>query len=229
MNESSRVTPAQTALAVVLQVRSGVLQALVWQRAMEPFAGAWSLPGGYLEPGETLEQSIRRHLAVKVDVRELSHLEQLETLSDPAPQPTAVGARDGVSRARAVGSRPGSAGGHGLAPRRRPPADGVRPRSDRASPGATACARSSRTRTSASRSRRRRSRSRSSATSTRPRSGMTSPPPTSSACSCAAASSSGRARSARRGRRADDRPRSIASARHGSRSPISSRCSGRRR
>lgn len=87
MNESSRVTPAQTALSVVLQVRSGVLQALVWQRAMEPFAGAWSLPGGYLEPGETLEQSIRRHLAVKVDVRELSHLEQLETLSDPDRNP----------------------------------------------------------------------------------------------------------------------------------------------
>ena len=36
---------------------------------------------------ETLEQSIRRHLAVKVDVRELSHLEQLETLSDPARNP----------------------------------------------------------------------------------------------------------------------------------------------
>jgi ADP-ribose pyrophosphatase YjhB (NUDIX family) len=87
VNESSRVTPAQTALAVVLQVRSGVLQALVWQRAMEPFAGAWSLPGGYLEPGETLEQSIRRHLAVKVDVRELSHLEQLVTLSDPDRNP----------------------------------------------------------------------------------------------------------------------------------------------
>jgi ADP-ribose pyrophosphatase YjhB (NUDIX family) len=87
VNESSRHTPAQTALAVVLQVRSCVLQALVWQRAMDPFAGAWSLPGGYLEPGETLEQSIRRHLAVKVDVRELSHLEQLETLSDPTRNP----------------------------------------------------------------------------------------------------------------------------------------------
>ncbi len=87
MNESSRVTPAQTALAVVLQVRSGVLQALVWQRAMDPFAGAWSLPGGYLEPGETLEESIRRHLAAKVDVRELSHLEQLVTLSDPTRNP----------------------------------------------------------------------------------------------------------------------------------------------
>jgi ADP-ribose pyrophosphatase YjhB (NUDIX family) len=60
---------------------------LLWQRGKEPFAGAWALPGGYLEPGETLEQSIRRHLAVKVDVRELAHLEQLETLSDPGRHP----------------------------------------------------------------------------------------------------------------------------------------------
>jgi 8-oxo-dGTP diphosphatase len=64
-------------------VRAGKLQVLLWQRAKEPFAGDWSLPSGYLDPGETLEQSIRRHLAGKVDVRELSHLEQLETLSDP--------------------------------------------------------------------------------------------------------------------------------------------------
>jgi len=48
-----------------------------------------ALPGGYLEPGETLEESIRRHLAQKVDVRELSHLEQLETRSDPSRDPRA--------------------------------------------------------------------------------------------------------------------------------------------
>jgi 8-oxo-dGTP diphosphatase len=71
----------------VLQVREGLLQVLLWERAREPFLGAWSLPGGYLKPGETLEQSIRRHLAVKVDVRELAHLEQLETLSDPDRNP----------------------------------------------------------------------------------------------------------------------------------------------
>jgi ADP-ribose pyrophosphatase YjhB (NUDIX family) len=88
VNESTRVTPAQTALAVVLQVRSDTLQALVWQRARDPFAGAWSLPGGYLDPEETLEESIRRHLAVKVDVRELSHLEQLVTVSDPDRNPS---------------------------------------------------------------------------------------------------------------------------------------------
>jgi 8-oxo-dGTP diphosphatase len=71
----------------VFQVRAERLQVLLWRRAREPFAGAWSLPGGYLEPGETLERSIRRHLAAKVDVRELAHLEQLETLSEPARSP----------------------------------------------------------------------------------------------------------------------------------------------
>jgi ADP-ribose pyrophosphatase YjhB (NUDIX family) len=75
------------ALAVVLQVRDGELQALLWQRAKQPDAGAWSLPGGYLDTGETLEHSIRRHLAAKVDVRELSHLEQLGTWSDPRRHP----------------------------------------------------------------------------------------------------------------------------------------------
>ena len=64
-----------------------MLSVLLWQRARDPFAGAWCLPGGYLEPGETLEESIRRHLAVKVDVRDLSHLEQLTTLSDPGRHP----------------------------------------------------------------------------------------------------------------------------------------------
>jgi 8-oxo-dGTP diphosphatase len=72
---------------VVFQVRDGRLQVLLWQRAKEPFAGDWSLPGGYLEPGETLEDSIRKHLAGKVDVRGLSHLEQLETRSDPDRHP----------------------------------------------------------------------------------------------------------------------------------------------
>ena len=81
-------------------MRDGELQALLWQRAREPDAGAWALPGGYLEPGETLEESIRRHLAAKVDVRELSHLEQLGTWSDPRP-PSAT---SGSSRRRTSAS-----------------------------------------------------------------------------------------------------------------------------
>jgi 8-oxo-dGTP diphosphatase len=60
---------------------------LLWERARPPFEDAWSLPGGYLEPGHTLETSIRTQLARKVDVAELSWLEQLETVGDPDRHP----------------------------------------------------------------------------------------------------------------------------------------------
>jgi 8-oxo-dGTP diphosphatase len=75
-------------LAVVLQVRERRLRVLAWQRAREPFSGAWSLPGGDLGDGETLEASMRRHLADKVDVRELAHLEQLGSWSEPDRHPS---------------------------------------------------------------------------------------------------------------------------------------------
>jgi len=71
----------------VLRVHDGRLRVLLWQRGRAPHAGSWSLPGGTLDRDETLEDSIRRHLAAKVDVRELSHLEQLETRSDPGRVP----------------------------------------------------------------------------------------------------------------------------------------------
>jgi ADP-ribose pyrophosphatase YjhB (NUDIX family) len=76
--------PAHVALATVFQVRDGELTVLLWERAREPHSGAWALPGGTLVSDETLERSILRHLATKVDVREVSHLEQLGTWSDPA-------------------------------------------------------------------------------------------------------------------------------------------------
>jgi ADP-ribose pyrophosphatase YjhB (NUDIX family) len=78
---------AHEVLAVVLQVRRGELRVLLWQRARDPFRGSWSLPGGWLDADETLEESIRRHLAAKVDVRELAHVEQVETRSDPGRYP----------------------------------------------------------------------------------------------------------------------------------------------
>jgi 8-oxo-dGTP diphosphatase len=80
-------TAFHNVLAVVLQVREGRLEVLLWRRAREPFAGLWSLPGGTLDPEESLEGSIRRQLAAKVDVRELSHLEQLETRGEPGRNP----------------------------------------------------------------------------------------------------------------------------------------------
>ena len=79
--------PAHVVLAAVLQAREGRLRALLWQRARDPFRGAWSLPGGALDDAETLDGSILRQLAAKVDVREVAHLEQLGTWSEPARHP----------------------------------------------------------------------------------------------------------------------------------------------
>ncbi len=75
------------ALAAVLQVRSARLHVMLWQRANEPFAGAWALPGGPLLADETLGASVARQLATKVEVTHLAHLEQLETRSDPGRDP----------------------------------------------------------------------------------------------------------------------------------------------
>jgi 8-oxo-dGTP diphosphatase len=74
-------------LGVVFQVRDKKLMVLLWQRAEEPFAGAWVLPGGLLADGERLGAAASRHLAAKVNIPEIAHLEQLETRSDPGRDP----------------------------------------------------------------------------------------------------------------------------------------------
>ena len=98
--ESTSARPAHVTLAVVLQVRDGRLQALLWQRAREPFLGAWSLPGGYLEPGETLEQSIRGHLAQQGRRPRARPPRAARDAQRSRPQPARVGARDRLPRAR---------------------------------------------------------------------------------------------------------------------------------
>jgi ADP-ribose pyrophosphatase YjhB (NUDIX family) len=75
------------ALGVVFQVRKGRLNVLLWRRAEPPSEGAWALPGGLLSPAERLGASASRHLAAKVDIPEIAHLEQLETRSDPVRDP----------------------------------------------------------------------------------------------------------------------------------------------
>lgn len=87
---------AHEVLAVVFQVgmvtggsQKGKpqLNVLLWQRAQDPQRGAWSLPGGRLRNDEDMTTSVRRQLAEKVDLRELSHLEQLAVFSDPQRVP----------------------------------------------------------------------------------------------------------------------------------------------
>jgi hypothetical protein len=74
-------------LAVVFQVRERQLCVLLWQRAQEPFSERWALPGGPLGADERLGTSLGAHLAAKVDLTDIGHLEQLETRSDPSRDP----------------------------------------------------------------------------------------------------------------------------------------------
>jgi 8-oxo-dGTP diphosphatase len=88
----SHGSTAHEVLAVVFQVRQlesrqPALNVLLWQRALEPERGKWSLPGGRLRGDEDLTSSVRRQLAEKVDLRELAHLEQLAVFSDPVRVP----------------------------------------------------------------------------------------------------------------------------------------------
>ncbi len=72
---------------MVLQVRAGSLHVLLWRRAEPPFEGRWALPGGPLAEDERLGTSLGHHLAAKVDLTGIAHMEQLETRSDPARDP----------------------------------------------------------------------------------------------------------------------------------------------
>lgn len=88
----SHTSTQHEVLAVVFQVgdvASGkpALNVLVWQRAMAPERGKWSLPGGRLGVEEDLTSSVRRQLAEKVDLREIAHLEQLAVFSEPSRVP----------------------------------------------------------------------------------------------------------------------------------------------
>jgi 8-oxo-dGTP diphosphatase len=86
------ISTAHEVLAVVFQVghlgtAKPQLSVLLWERAMNPQRGAWSLPGGRLRNDEDMISSIRRQLAEKVDLREIAHLEQLAVFSDPSRVP----------------------------------------------------------------------------------------------------------------------------------------------
>ena len=83
---------AHDVLAVVLRITGSLPSVLIWHRAREPHEGRWALPGGRLGPDEDVEASVRRHLAEKVDLAEVAHVEQLGVYSDPhrGPAPRRV-------------------------------------------------------------------------------------------------------------------------------------------
>ena len=78
----TRLTPVVAADVALFSVQGGSLRVLLLQRANEPQAGAWTLPGALLKPevDASLEHTARRALAAKTRV-EIPHLEQVAVFS----------------------------------------------------------------------------------------------------------------------------------------------------
>jgi 8-oxo-dGTP diphosphatase len=78
--------PALTVDCVVFGLDEDELKVLLIQRDLEPFAGTWALPGGFVHMEETLDGAARRELEEEAGLRNV-YLEQLYTFGAPDRDP----------------------------------------------------------------------------------------------------------------------------------------------
>jgi len=78
--------PALTVDCVVFGLDDQDLKVLLIQRDLDPFAGKWALPGGFVHEEETLEDAARRELREETGLNRV-FLEQLYTFGDPRRDP----------------------------------------------------------------------------------------------------------------------------------------------
>src|ERR1700752_614 len=73
---------------VVLTVRVGEFLALTVRRKLDPYAGRWALPGGFVEAEEDLADAASRELSEEAGIGSMrAHLEQLRSYGKPGRDP----------------------------------------------------------------------------------------------------------------------------------------------
>lgn len=78
--------PKLTVDVVLFSMRANQLAVLLVRRKHPPFEGAWALPGGFLEAGESLEQGALRELEEETGISGVN-LEQVGAFGDPGRDP----------------------------------------------------------------------------------------------------------------------------------------------
>ncbi len=78
--------PSLTVDVVIVSLRQSALHVLLIRRAAAPFKGKWAIPGGFVEPDESLEEAARRELQEETDLSEV-YVEQLYTFGEPKRDP----------------------------------------------------------------------------------------------------------------------------------------------
>lgn len=78
--------PSLTIDCVVFGLDDEDLKVILIQRDLEPFAGKWALPGGFVMMEETLEQTAQRELKEETGIEKV-YLEQLYTFGRPDRDP----------------------------------------------------------------------------------------------------------------------------------------------
>ena len=69
-----------------LDLETKDLKVMLIERDLEPYAGMWAIPGGFVRRGESLEQAAARELEEETGIRNV-FLEQLYTFGDPGRDP----------------------------------------------------------------------------------------------------------------------------------------------
>jgi 8-oxo-dGTP diphosphatase len=71
---------------MVIVTKKPPRKVLLIRRKMDPFAGKWALPGGFVDENESLEAAARRELREETGV-ETRTVEQLHAFGDPGRDP----------------------------------------------------------------------------------------------------------------------------------------------
>ena len=79
-------SPGVTVDLVLFTVNENHLKVMLVKRAEEPFRNDWSLPGGFIKVGESLDDAAQRVLIEKTAVSDV-YMEQLYTFGEPKRDP----------------------------------------------------------------------------------------------------------------------------------------------